>query len=164
MMPGFMKGILIHIGTNLWYEVGNQHCTCEKVWQSPAEDKIRFDTSLFYELIPHLTECGINTVILDLADGIIYESHPELKIEGSLSREEICEIIDKLRENDIKIIPKLNFSTCHDIWLKEYARMVSTEPYYRVCRDLINEVCEIFRPEIFHLGMDEYTQIQHAVL
>lgn len=155
MMPKFMKGILIHIGTNLWYEVGNQHCTCEKVWQSPAKEKMRFDISLFYELIPHLVECGINTVILDLADGIIYESHPELKIEGSLSREQIYEIIDKLRENNIKIIPKLNFSTCHDTWLKEYARMVSTEPYYRVCRDLINEVCEIFKPEIFHLGMDE---------
>lgn len=33
--------------------------------------------------------------------------------------------------------------------------MVSTETYYRVCRDLIDEVCALFHPEILHLGMDE---------
>ena len=39
--------------------------------------------------------------------------------------------------------------------MKEYAKMVSTETYYRVCRDLIDEVCALFQPEILHLGMDE---------
>ncbi|MBQ1229154.1 MAG: uracil permease, partial [Firmicutes bacterium] len=39
----------------------------------------------------------------------------------------------------ITIIPKLNFSTNHDVWLGEYSRMVSTSIYYGVCRDLIND-------------------------
>ena len=55
-------------------------------------------------------------------------------------------------------IPKLNFSTAHDTWLKEYGRQVSTATYYNVCADLIQEVCEIFdRPRFFHLGYDEET-------
>lgn len=54
-----------------------------------------------------------------------------------------------------EVIPKLNFSTTHDTWLGEYALMVSTSVYYRVCKELIDEVCELFQPRFLHLGMDE---------
>ena len=27
----------------------------------------------------------------------------------------------------LEVIPKMNFSTCHDSWLKNYQRMVSTK-------------------------------------
>ena len=159
MKKEFMKGILIHLGTNLWYEVGNHRDEDgeegRKVWKSAASESMRFDKKLFDEWIAYLPECGINTVVLDLADGIVYESHPELAIEGSLNRQEVLDIIESLRAKGIKIIPKLNFSTCHDVWMKDYAKMVSTEIYYRVCRDLIDEVCALFQPEILHLGMDE---------
>jgi hypothetical protein len=116
---------------------------------------MRFEKDLFWELVDHAKACGINTVVLDLADGIVYESHPELAIEGSIEREELMEMIKRLRKLGLDIIPKLNFSTCHDVWLKDYSRMVSTKPYYDVCRDIINEVCDVFEPEIIHLGMDE---------
>jgi len=33
-------------------------------------------------------------------------------------------------------IPKRNFSTAHDTWIKEYGRQVSTSVYYLVCADL----------------------------
>jgi hypothetical protein len=155
MAKKFIKGILIHIGTNLWYEVGNNRGGGEKVWQRAGSDKMRFEKDLFWELVDHAKACGINTVVLDLADGIVYESHPELAIEGSIEREELMEMIKRLRELGLDIIPKLNFSTCHDVWLKDYSRMVSTKPYYDVCRDIINEVCDVFEPEIIHLGMDE---------
>ena len=155
MKKDFIKGILIHIGTNLWYEVGNNRGEGKKVWQSAASEKMRFDKALFDELTEYLPQCGINTVVLDLADGIAYKSHPELAIEGSIGRDELNSMISRLNSLGLKIIPKLNFSTCHDTWLKDYSRMVSTQPYYDVCRDLINEVCEIFKPEIVHLGMDE---------
>ena len=151
----FIKAMLIHIGTNLWYEVGNHHGEGGKVWQSAAEEKMRFDKELFYELIEYLPACNVNAVVLDLADGIVYNSHPELAIEGSLTRAELTEILAKLKGLGIEVIPKLNFSTCHDVWMKDYAKMVSTKIYYEVCKDLIDEVCEIFRPEILHLGMDE---------
>ena len=151
----FIKGILIHIGTNLWYEVGNKRCSGEKLWQSAGASKMRFDAELFDELCVHITKCGINTVVLDLADGIVYNSHPELVIEGAIERDELTLMISKLKKLGLNIIPKLNLSTCHDAWLKEYSKMVSTKAYYDVCRDLINEVCDIFTPELFHIGMDE---------
>ena len=155
MAKKFIKSILIHVGTNLWYEVGNNRGSGEKVWQSAGSEKMRFDKDLFWELVEHAKKCGINTLVLDLADGIVYESHPELAIEGSIERKELLEMITRLRRLGLDIIPKLNFSTCHDAWLKDYSRMVSTKPYYDVCRDIINEVCDIFEPELIHLGMDE---------
>ena len=155
MAKKFIKSILIHVGTNLWYEAGNNKGGGEKVWQSAGSEKMRFDKDLFWELVEHAKKCGINTLVLDLADGIVYNSHPELAIEGSIEREELLNMIARIRELGLDIIPKLNFSTCHDAWLKDYSRMVSTKPYYDVCRDVINEVCDVFEPELIHLGMDE---------
>lgn len=155
MKKNFIKGILIHVGTNLWYEVGNNRGDGAKIWQSAGSNKMRFDKKIFDELTAYLPKCGINTVVLDLADGIVYESHPELAIEGSIERSELVEMISRLKELGLNIIPKLNFSTCHDAWLKDYSKMVSTKAYYDVCRDLINEVCDVFNPEIIHIGMDE---------
>ena len=155
MKKEFIKGILIHIGTNLWYEPGNNRCGGEKVWQCAGSYKMRFDKDLFDEFTASLPTYGINTVVLDLADGIVYRSHPEISIDGSIERAELLAMIERLKSLGLDIIPKINLSTCHDTWLKDYSRMVSTKPYYDVCRDIINEVCEIFKPEIVHLGMDE---------
>ena len=155
MKNKFIKALLIHVGTNLWYEIGNTNGGGGKVWKSAGSDQMRFDKKLFEELTAYLPECGINTVVLDLADGIVYNSHPELAINGSIAREELCEMIASLRSLGLDIIPKLNLSGCHDVWLKDYARMVSTKEYYKVCLDLIDEICEIFSPKIVHLGMDE---------
>jgi hypothetical protein len=58
----------------------------------------------------------------------------------------------------IEAIPKLNFSTCHDGWLKEYGRMVSTDIYRKVVKEIIDDTCEVFgNPRYMHLGMDEET-------
>jgi len=57
-----------------------------------------------------------------------------------------------------EVIPKLNFSACHDYWLGEWAYMLSTKGYYKTVCDLIAEVSELFsHPELFHIGMDEET-------
>lgn len=64
----------------------------------------------------------------------------------------------RLRGMGLEPIPKLNFSTTHDSWLKDYQRMVSTSTYYKVCADVIKDAIEIFdRPRFFHLGYDEET-------
>ena len=53
-------------------------------------------------------------------------------------------------------IPKFNFSTAHSSWMKSYRRLTSTPVYYELCKDLIDETCELFdHPKYFHLGMDE---------
>lgn len=150
-----MWSMLIHLGTNLWYEEGNTNGGGGRVWKSPASDTLRFDRDTFYRYLDTLRCEGVNTVILDVAEGLRYESHPELVVNGSYTHAEMREMLDYMRSLGFSVIPKLNFSTCHDIWLREYSYMVSTPTYYAVCRDLITEVCKLFDAEYMHLGMDE---------
>ena len=89
-------------------------------------------------------------------EGIQLKSHPELSVKGSWTIERFRTELDRLRKMGLEPIPKLNFSAAHDIWLKDYSRMLSTPEYYRVCEDVIAEVGEIFdKPRFFHLGYDE---------
>ena len=67
----------------------------------------------------------------------------------------------RLRKLGLEPIPKLNFSTTHDLWLGPYSRQVSATIYYKVCEDLIDEVTGLFdKPRLFHLGYDEETAQQ----
>ena len=150
-----MWSMLIHLGTNLWYEEGNNNGGGGRVWKSPASNTLRFDRDVFYRYLDALRAEGVNTVILDIAEGLKYESHPELAIEGSYTHDEMREMLEYMYSLGFSVIPKLNFSTCHDIWLGEYSRMISTPKYYEVCRDLITEVCHLFNAKYMHLGMDE---------
>jgi hypothetical protein len=87
-----------------------------------------------------------------------YESHPEIAVKGAWSPKRLRRELERLRKLGLEPIPKLNFSACHDAWLGPYSRMVSTDTYYAVCKDLLHEIADLFdRPRFFHLGMDEET-------
>ncbi len=154
----FMWGVLVHLGTNMWYEPWDKgHEAFTQLWEIPGSDKMRLDKNVWDEYMIYLKECGVNTIVLDLGDGMIYDSHPEIAIEGSWTKDEMRAELKKLNEMGFEVVPKLNFSSCHDAWMKEYSRMLSTSVYYKFCEDIINEVCELFKPRFFHIGFDEET-------
>lgn len=149
----FMWCTLVHLGTNMWCEEGNLRggvAGCD-----PAFPELLFDRAVWDEYLQRLKDTGTNTIILDLGEGLRYDSHPELAVKGSWTRAEMEAELKRLDKMGFEVIPKLNFSATHDIWMKEYSYMVSTPTYYQVCKDLIDEVCDIFKPRYFHLGMDE---------
>ncbi len=114
--------------------------------------------SLWNDAITNLARNGFNMVVLDLGDAILYDSHPEIAVRNAWTPDRLRIELEKIRRSGLEPIPLLNFSTGHDAWLGKYARMVSTDQYYAVCRDLIKEVITIFDvPRFFHLGMDEET-------
>jgi hypothetical protein len=97
-----------------------------------------------------------NMAVIDVGEGLIYPSHPELAVKGSWSAEKLAAEVKRLKEQGIEAIPKLNFSACHDGWLKMYGRMLSTDKYRVVVKELIDDVCKVFgNPRYFHLGLDE---------
>ena len=117
---------------------------------------LRFDETLWNDIIRKMSQVGMNMLVLDLGDGVRYRSHPEIAVENAWSVEKLKEELIKLRDLGLEPVPKMNFSTWHDAWLGKYQKMVSSDTYYTVCSDLIAEVCEIFdKPRLFHLGMDE---------
>lgn len=146
-------GYLLHLGYNMWCD---REVTRLDAPYYSAKPYLRCDESLWNDLLPSMSDAGINLVVIDLGEGFRYHSHPELAVEGSWEPDRLAASLDHMRQLGLEPIPKLNFSTCHDTWLGPYARMVSTPEYYRACADLIAEVVELFEtPRFFHLGMDE---------
>lgn len=145
-------GYLVHLSFNMWSDRIARHS------YDPVNLKLQFDDRLWDELVRRMHKIGVNMCVIDLGDGVQYQSHPELAIKGAWSRKRLKEEIKRLRGLGIEPIPKMNFSACHDAWLGPYSRKVSTPEYYRVCKDLIAEAIDLFdRPRFFHLGMDEET-------
>lgn len=142
-------GYLLHLGTNMWSDAPGTR-------PNSFSASLRCDDAVWERVTHELAEAGATMAVIDVADGVELASHPEIAVEGAWSRERLSQELTRLRVLGLEPIPKLNFSTTHDAWLGQYSRMVSTEPYYQVCRDLITEVAELFdTPRFFHLGMDE---------
>ncbi|MCM8759174.1 MAG: Tat pathway signal protein [Candidatus Omnitrophica bacterium] len=152
-------GYLLHLGYNMWSDRGPDNALPEGVKSKyPPRSYLRCDKKLWDEILVRFAKAGGNMVVIDLGEGVKYESHPELAVRGSWSPSFLKKELAKIRKIGLEPIPKLNFSTTHDFWLGKYSRMVSTDIYYGVCRDLIEEVINIFdKPRYFHLGMDEET-------
>jgi len=144
---------LLHLSYNMWED--RPEPKREERYYRPY---LRFDEDLWNDLLHKMVENGLNMVVIDLGDGVRYKSHPEIAVENAWSVDKLKDELKKIRDLGLTPIPKMNFSTAHDAWLGEYARCVSTKAYYAVCRDLLNEVVEIFdQPRFFHLGLDEET-------
>ena len=154
MNDSFMWSTLVHIGSNLWNEEGNTK-GFEGNPRGVASSTLRFDKKLWHEYTEYLKEKGANTLIVDVCEAMRYDSHPELAVNGSLTKEEMRTEVERLKKMGFEVVPKLNFSSAHDIWMKDYSYMLATPKYREVCSDLIGEVCEVFCPKYFHLGMDE---------
>ena len=159
--PKFLWSYLAHFGVNSWKDVPleTQDPNMDEKWLTRCcANHVRFDEPSWGRLSDALAKAGCNQIIIDLAEIVVYPSHPELAVKGSWSVERLRNEIDRLRGMGFEVIPKMNFSACHDTWLKDYHRMVSTKKYYQVCEDLIKDAAEIFdHPRFFHLGYDEET-------
>ena len=151
----FMWAYLIHLSTHMW-----QDDTAEPggTWYAgkPYSENNNVHMETWDAMMQYLAECKYNTVLIDVGDAVKYESHPEISAPDAWDKDFLKKKLDEMRALGLTPIPKLNFSCGHMTWLKEYTRMISTPTYYKVCSELIAEVCELFGyPEYFHIGFDE---------
>lgn len=153
-----IKANLIHLSYNMWRDrpyADTDAAADRDVYYDP---NLRFDERLWRDVIARMAQARMNMVVIDLGDAVRYDSHPEIAVNHAWSPSKLREELTFCRQLGVEPIPKLNFSACHDTWLGEYARMVSSRAYYSVCTDLIREVAELFSaPRFFHIGMDEET-------
>ena len=145
----------------MWYDRPAERFETSYCRIRGLSDKLLFDENVWREWTARMEETGVNQVVIDVGDGGVFPSHPELAIAGSWSPQKMLEEVRRLEKRGIEAIPKLNFSTSHDAWLKQYHRQISTSVYYRVCKDLIADIAEIFgHPRLMHIGFDEETPNQ----
>ena len=147
-------GFMLQLSDHMWEDEnsvrGDWYITkkyCENIdTELPVWDKT----------VAFLGERKFNLVLIDVGDGLKYESHPEVSAPNAWDKDFLKKKLDEMRALGLEPIPKLNFSAGHDTWMKKYRRMISTPEYYTFCADVIKEVCEVFGyPRFFHLGCDE---------
>jgi len=150
-------GNLLHLSYNMWRDrLVEQNTPVLKA--TTYQPYLRCDDKLWEELTKRMADVGMNMVVIDMGDGVQYQSHPEIAVQNAWSVERLRKELARLRKLGLEPIPKLNFSATHDAWLGDYSRQVSTPPYYKVGEDLIAEVVRLFdKPRFFHLGYDEET-------
>ena len=169
-------GMLLHLGGNMWggsvtpemlktcphsAEEERRMFPDDKLTQygtmpSHVRNYLRFEEPVWRMETELMRTEGLNMVTIDIGEALAYPSHPELAVNGSWSPDRMRDELRRLRGLGFEPIPKLNFSTCHDQWLKEYASMIATPKYYQVVADVIRDVCEVFdTPRYFHIGYDE---------
>ena len=139
----FMWAGLFHFGSHMWND-------------AKENEPLELDYGEWKRITDRMAAVGMNAIVVDVGEGVVWPSHPELAVEGSWPVEKFRAELARMRALGLEVIPKVNFSTTHDAWLKDYGRMVSTPDYYRVCADIVRDTVEIFdRPRLFHLGYDE---------
>lgn len=143
-----IKAALLHFATNMWVE---------------NDKPLNLDYEVWKNITNEMAKLGYNALLIDVGDAVIFDSCPEIAIEGSWTKADFKKELDRLREIGLTPYPKLNFSTGHDAWLKEYSYMIGTKKYYEVCKNLIEETIDLFdTPEFIHLGMDEEVYIMQT--
>ena len=147
----------LHLSFNFAAGIYNQRWAHPRMGIGPRTE-FETEQAVWDDAIKKMAEQNINMVVINLDDSIVWRSHPEIALKNSWTPEKLREELAKMRKLGIEPIPLLNFSTAHDLWMGEYAKMVSTKPYYQFCKDLIAEAIEIFdKPRFIHFGMDEET-------
>jgi len=133
-------------------------------WVPEKDQEERFSLKLGLDILDKMSAMGLNAVVVDIGDGVQYESHPELRRPYSAPMEDLETLSQRAREQGISFVPKLNFSksgrNLHDMWMKPHwdlRNFVSRrKEYFEVATDLINELVQVCQPpDYFHIGMDE---------
>jgi len=162
--PDGIRSVLVHLGGNMWCDWYPDDIDRAKVGRSAPHLKMRTQEGPWRQVVDHAADRGLNQIVIDVGEGLVYPSHPELAVEGSWSAEKLAAEVDRLRDRGMEIIPKLNFSTTHSGWMKHYRRMVGTPAYYRFCEDVLRDVHEVFgSPRFVHIGCDEEDGYYHVM-
>ena len=158
MKNEMLWGAMLYLSDHQW---SDEHTPAGGwYYDKPYNENISTEVEAWDKAVKFMAERKYNLTLIDVGDGIKYESHPEISAPNAWDKEFLKKKLAEMRALGIEPIPKLNFSACHHTWLKEYTRMVSSPIYYRVCADLIHEVCELFgNPRLFHLGFDEEIEL-----
>jgi len=168
---GDIRALYIMLGHNMWCDWPTELMGEDLAKASGFLPEIRrpdlylkCNDDIWRKVTDHAAAKGINLLVVDLGEGLFYPSHPELAVEGTWSVEKMQKEIERLNSLGMEVVPKLNFSTTHNGWMKDYRHMISSQPYYRMCEDVIADVVEIFgHPRFFHIGYDEENERHQAI-
>ncbi len=130
--------------------------------------------------LPGLAGSGVNVIVLEVDYNFQFRSHPEIAPPQGISAPRARALAEAARQHGIRLIPQLN-CLGHQSWSRTTDRLLAKHPEFDetpgqfpdnkgiYCRSwcpqnpevnavvfaLIDELCEAFQADAFHVGMDE---------
>jgi hypothetical protein len=132
----------------------------DPLWARRKPREKPMDIGLALEIVDAMAQVDMNLLVIDLADGVKYRSHPELERPYSVPMASLRRIVRRAQKQGIEVVPKLNFAASglnqHSHWLRPYHRPFDGQDFWRRAFLLIDEAIDACKPaRYFHIGMDE---------
>jgi len=124
MKENMMWAMLLHLGSNMWSKQGERERFAQDTL--PYHETMHCDRQVWREITEYLPSRGINTLLINIGEGVKLDSHPEIAVPGAWTKAELKEELSRLREMGITPLPKFNFSCAHNAWMKDYGFAVNT--------------------------------------
>jgi hypothetical protein len=131
----------------------------DPVWNKQKKTERRHDQATAHAVIDAMADAGMNLLVVDVKDAVLYRRLPELKKRYSVPMHELAELAGHARERGLQVIPKLNFSMSpqhrHSHWFEPVQSDPPSRDFWRRGLLAVDEVVAAVQPEIVHVGMDE---------
>ena len=133
-------------------------------WIRRKRTEERFDLRTGLKVVDAMAGLGMNLLVIDIEDGVVFKNHPELRRRYSVPIAQLEALARAARERAIDVVPNLNFSKSprhlHDEWLRPHTDpddwLRGRTSYWRTARDVVAEAVRACQPRrFFHVGMDE---------
>jgi hypothetical protein len=132
----------------------------DPVWAANKDKEEPFNLDVGLNVIDAMAEARMNLLLIDIADGIRYVSHPELSRPYSQDSEVPIRLAERAAKLGLEVAIKLNFSQSawhqHNHWFRPHNKLFDTPEYWKLAFEIIDELVGIVKPpRFFHVGMDE---------
>ena len=147
---------LLHLSYNMWRDrpvEQNDPVTKAATYQP----YLRFDDKLWEELTKRMADVGMNMVVIDVGDGVRYQSHPEIAVRGAWSVERLCNELARLRKLGLEPIPKEFFDLPRHVAWRVFAPSLDAALLQGLRRPDRRSDPSLRQAAILSLGYDEET-------
>lgn len=146
-------------------------------WTARKSREAPWDLEVALAVVEALGEEGFNLLVVDCADAVKYQSHPEFARRYTHPMRDLATLAAAAHARGLEVAPKLNFArgeiNTHNHWMRApgeawYAHF-DDGVYWLTAFELIDELTDACQStRFFHIGMDEdhdrsYTQYAQAI-
>ena len=129
-----MWAMLLHLGSNMWTDSDDPRTKDEEDFAYRTE--MLCDKETWIKVTEFMAKEGFNTLFIDIGEGVLFDSHPEIATKGAWTKNELRADLERLRSLGITPLPKFNFSPCHSAWMGDWAFKLGLPEYYEFCKIL----------------------------
>jgi hypothetical protein len=132
----------------------------DPVWCETKDREEPFDVEIGLDIVDGMASVDLNLLVIDCADGLQYQSHPELTRHYSQPIATLERLVRRAGQQGIEVVPLLNFAQSevfqNNHWFRPHNDLFDNDTYWQFAFEVMDELIAVIQPpRFFHIGMDE---------